>query len=371
MIKTFQKLPRWFKLAVVFPLLFLNGILLAFVLNYLQPFFSFLIIASILAFLLELLIELMIQKGVRRGWAITLVLIFALSIFLLLGFIIVPLMVEQLSELIEKVPEWISKTNDFFISKLPLFQRLPIDINALIDQVKAQIATVFQSIGSTTLDLITGTIASVFNSLIIIVLTIFLLLVGEDFWQGIFSWLPTPWHQRIPLYLQQTFKDYFFTRLILAGISSVARLIVFLILGVPSAILFAFGIGIGSLIPFAAGVITILGTLLLIFKSGSLALWFFLSATIIDQLTDNVLQPRLMGEKIGLNPVWLIISLFIGAKMGGLLGVFLAVPLASVIKQIIDDLRAGNSPVKDQPEDDDQNNIPEDDNLNKPLINLD
>lgn len=359
MIKTLQKLPRWLKLAFIFPLLFLNGILLAFILNYLQPFFSFLIIASILAFLLELLIELMIQKGVKRGLAITLVLLLALLLFALIGFIVVPLMVEQLAELIDKVPEWLGKTNDFFISKLPLFEKLPIDINSLIDQAKAQIATVFQSIGSKTLEIVTGTIASVFNALIILILTIFLLVAGEKFWEGIFSWFPSPWHQRIPTYLYQSFKDYFFARLILAGISSVARLIVFLMLGVPSAILFAFGIGIASLIPFVAAIVTIFGTLLLVFNSISLALWFLISAIIIDQVTDNVLQPRLMGEAIGLNPVWLLISLFIGAKMGGLLGVFLAVPLASVIKRIIDDLRSGNYKMieEENKEDDNQNEV--------------
>ena len=37
-----------------------------------------------------------------------------------------------LAELIDKVPEWLGKTNDFFISKLPLFEKLPIDIPSLI-----------------------------------------------------------------------------------------------------------------------------------------------------------------------------------------------------------------------------------------------
>jgi hypothetical protein len=60
---------------------------------------------------------------------------------------------------------------------------------------------------------------------------------------------------------------------------------------------------------------------------------------IIDLLTDNVLAPRLMGELIGLNPVWIFIALFIGAKIGGVLGLLLAIPIASVTKQIIDDLR--------------------------------
>jgi predicted PurR-regulated permease PerM len=342
--KIIKKLPRWVRLGLTFPLLFFNGVLLAFLINYLQPLINFLIIATILAFLLELLIEILQQKGVKRGIAIAIVLSVALVIMLVVGLILVPLMVQQLGDLIKNAPQWIEQTNNYFNSKLPLFERFNIDIDFLIAEVKAKIANLFQGIGSKTLDIAVATITNVLNTLFIIVLTVFLLIAGDKFWLGIFSWLPSPWQEKIPQYLQKTFKDYFFIRLILMGISSVVRTIIFVFLGVPYAILFAFSIGIANLVPFMGGIITIGGTLLLIFKSGKLALFFWLSATIIDQLTDNVLGPRLMGDAIGLNPIWLIISLFIGTKLGGLLGLFLAVPIASVIKQIVDELRSKNAP---------------------------
>jgi predicted PurR-regulated permease PerM len=53
-----------------------------------------------------------------------------------------------------------------------------------------------------------------------------------------------------------------------------------------------------------------------------------------------------MGNIIGLNPIWLIISLFIGGQVGGILGLLLAIPIASVIQQIIDDLRASDTEVE-------------------------
>ncbi len=333
------RLPKWLKLSLIFPLLFLNGILLSLTFNYLQPFSSFLIIATILAFLLELLIDLLENKNVPRNKAIAYVLILGLLIVIVIGLILTPLMLKQLNDLINNAPKWIGQTNDFLINQSPLLEKLPFDVESIILQVKQELLKLVQSLGSKTVDLFLGTISNIFNSIIILILTIFFLVAGDKFWEGIFSWFPSPWQQKIPEYFRTTFQDYFFTRLILAGISSVVRLIVFTIIGVPSGILFAFGIGIAGLIPFVGGIVTLGITLLLIFKNGSLALWFFITATVIDQLTDNVLAPRLMGEAIGLNPIWLLISLFIGAKLGGLLGVFLAVPIASVIKRIIDDLR--------------------------------
>jgi predicted PurR-regulated permease PerM len=335
-------LPRWLKLCFLFPLLSLNGFLLALLINYLQPLISFLIISSIVAFLLDILIDLLIKKGVKRGWAITVVLLSALLIASIILLILVPVLIQQLEELIDNAPKWIAQANDFLLAQLPLFDKLNIDIESFIQQITSRLTLIVKTLGGQTVSLVLGTLTSIFNVLFIFILTIFLLVGGETFWQGIFSWFPQPWDQKVPQYLQQTFKDYFFSRLILAGISSVARAIVFVPLGVPSAILFAFGIGIGSLVPFAAAVVTLFGTVLLIFKSGKLALLFWLACTIIDQLTDNVIAPRLTGQIIGLNPIWLILSLFIGAKLGGILGLFIAVPLASVIKKIVDDLQFSN-----------------------------
>ena len=116
------------------------------------------------------------------------------------------------------------------------------------------------SVGTIVLDLLRGTLDGVFNTLIILILTIFLLLGGEQFWSGIFSWLPEPWNHKIPAYTQESFQEFFTIRLILAAISSVARFVVFLFLGIPFVTLFAFGLGIASLIPFAGAVIALLAT---------------------------------------------------------------------------------------------------------------
>lgn len=342
MLNKIKAIPPWLRTILVFPLLCLNGFLLILVIDYLQPLVSFLIIASILAFLLELLINLLEQKGLKRALAITIVLFSSLLLLITLTFILFPILSQQLEELLINAPKWIEQANYYFTNELPILDKFPLNFDSIIEQITGKISYIIKTLGSQTLTIVFTTINSIFNVLFIIILTIFLLIGGEKFRTGIFSWLPHPWQDKIPNYMQETFKDYFFSRLILVGSASVIRGLCFVLLGVPYGILFAFGIGLASLVPFLGGVVTILGTLLLIFKSGQLALLFFICATIIDQITDNVIAPRFMGELIGLNPVWLIIALFIGAKLGGLLGIFLAVPLASVVKKIFDDLRSEN-----------------------------
>jgi len=75
------------------------------------------------------------------------------------------------------------------------------------------------------------------------------------------------------------------------------------------------------------------------------------AAITVGQVVDQVIQPRLMGSIVGLQPAWLLISLPVGARLGSLLGLgellglLLAVPVASCSKTFLDAwaqrLRAG------------------------------
>ena len=65
------------------------------------------------------------------------------------------------------------------------------------------------------------------------------------------------------------------------------------------------------------------------------------TAVAIDQVNSNFIAPRILGNLTGLNPVWVVISLLLGAKLGGLLGLLVAIPLASFIKGVTDEWRLG------------------------------
>jgi hypothetical protein len=57
-------------------------------------------------------------------------------------------------------------------------------------------------------------------------------------------------------------------------------------------------------------------------------------AVALQQVKDNLIAPRIMGNLTGLSPVIIFISLLLGAKVGGLLGVILAIPLTGVVKSL-------------------------------------
>lgn len=345
MYQAFQELPQWLRIAIIFPLLFLNGFLLVLLFKYFSNLLSYLIIANLLAFLVELVLNTLTSRGVKRGIAIAIVFFSTLLIIIIATAILLPIVINQLTDVVNKAPQWVALTQENLqkLAQSPALDRLPVYVNQLISNIFINITDNFssrlQGIASQALDILLGTIDNLFNTLIILLFTIFIILGGQEFWQGILSWLPQPWDQKIAYYTQKTFKDYFFARLILAALFSTTSTIVLLILQVPYALLLSVILGLCSFIPIVGGIIGLLLTVFVFFKGIWVGLRFFVATTIINQIMDNVVAPRLMGDRVGLNPIWLIISLFIGGQIGGILGLVLAVPVASVIKQIIDDLR--------------------------------
>ena len=342
MIELFKQLPRWLRLSLVFPLLFLNGWLLFQLFSYLEPLVSIFVTASLLAFVLDVPIKLLQRRGVNRSGSIAIVFLIALLILSVLGLILIPQIVEQLSSLINSLPQWIESGTEQIqnLEKWDKTQKYAIYIEQSITQLSERLTNVLQTLSTQLLSFVLGTINSILNILFVLVITVFLVLYGEQIWEGILSWIPAPWNLKLRTIIRQTFETYFAGQTILAGILSLAQIFVFVILKVDYALLFGVAIGLTTLIPFASA-FTIIGiSTLLMFQDFWLGLKVLTLTIIVGQINDNVIAPRLMGGMIGLNPVWIILSLFIGGKVAGILGLLIAVPIASVLKSTIDIIRS-------------------------------
>lgn len=120
---------------------------------------------------------------------------------------------------------------------------------------------------------------------------------------------------------------------------------VFLFFKVSFGLLFALLIGASELIPFIGATLGIsVVTLLVVLEDFGLAVQVAIAAVVMQQIKDNLIAPRLVGNCIGLNPIWIFIALLVGAQIAGLLGVILSIPLSGTIKGTIEALRAMNQP---------------------------
>lgn len=337
------KLPRWLSLSLAFPLAVLNGWVLLQVMQYFQPLVSIFVAASLLAFVLDYPIRFFQQRGVKRNLAVGSVLLLAVVIVVALALTLVPLILEQLNELANFLPSWI----DSGTQQLQAFQdwaaaqQLPVNLSGLLTQLLDRLSNQLQSFTGQILSFAVDTIGSVVNVLLTVVLTIYLVLNGERLWDGIFQWFPLHIGSQVRQLLREDFQNYFIGQAILGALLAVALILVFLALQVPLALLFGIVIGFFSLFPFGTGIGIAIVSLLVGLQNFWLGIEVLAVAVAIDQVNSNFVAPRLLGNLTGLNPVWVVISLLLGTKLGGLLGLLVAIPIASFIKGVADSWREG------------------------------
>jgi predicted PurR-regulated permease PerM len=341
MLQSIAKLPRLITLGVAFPLIFLNGWLLLVLAQELQPLLSILITATLLAFLLDYPIRFLVDRGVKRGIAVSLVLLLFLVLLGLLAVFLVPLILRQANELLTRLPEWIKSGQQQLktLETWAVAQQLPIDLSTTFNQLVARLTSGLRSITSQAFGIVFGAIGSVVNVFLTLVFTIFLVLRGESLWSGILGWLPARWNAQIRQALPQNFERYIVGQTTMSVIISLCQITALLFLHVPLAQLFGVGIGVASLVPFGGTTTILIVSLLLALQNFWLGVKILVVAIIVNQLIENILAPRILGELTGLNPVWMLISLDLGVKLGGVLGLVVAVPIASFIKATANSIR--------------------------------
>jgi len=352
MIETLNKLPRWFSLGLTFPLIFLNGWLLLLLGRELQPLVSILITAIVISFLLDYPIRFLTKLKVDRGLAAGIVILIFFMLLGTLAIFLVPLILAQANELIVRLPEWIKSGQQQLqtLETWALAQQLPFDFSGTFNQLIEKLTGVLRSITSQLFSIVFGAIGSLVNIFLTLIFSIFLVLRGSYLWNGLLSWLPQKWNDQVRNLLPRNFERFIVGQVTLATILGVCQTTAMLILGVPLAQLFGFVIGIASLIPLGGSSTIITVSLLIALQNFWLGVKVLLVAVAIIQIVENVLGPRIVGQLTGLNPVWMLISLDIGFKLNGVLGLLVAVPIAGFIKGTFDTIRGVNGGSVEQSE---------------------
>lgn len=102
------------------------------------------------------------------------------------------------------------------------------------------------------------------------------------------------------------------------------------------ALLISFIIGITALLPVVGAIIgTVPCAFLLFLVKPISAVWFVVFIIVLQQLENNLIYPKVVGKSMGLPPLPVLLAILIGAKLGGSVGILLAVPITSVFYGII------------------------------------
>jgi predicted PurR-regulated permease PerM len=328
-------------IALFAPMLVLNGWAIAAIFDYFHSLIVILVGASVLAFLLNYPVSWMEVHGAKREQVAILVFLLAVSILLALGVTLFPLALTQAQQLVARIPELIDsgRSQLMILNQKAEAFGLPINLDVLLVQINDRVKGQLQSITGKVLSLAVVTVTSLLDFLLTMVLTFYLLQHGSELWESLVGWLPTKFRTPFSRTVRISFQNFFITQLILSTCMASALISAFLWLKVPFGLLFGLTIGIMALVPFGGTVGIIMTTSVVALQDFGMGARVLLAAVIVQQILENVIAPRILGNFTGLNPVWILISVLTGARVGGLLGVIVAVPFAAIIKTIITTIR--------------------------------
>ncbi|MBF2073748.1 MAG: AI-2E family transporter [Synechococcales cyanobacterium C42_A2020_086] len=344
--ESLSPLSRFLAITLAAPLIVLNVWAFATIFSYFQSLLVVLIVAGLFSFLLNYPVGWLERQGIQRGQSAILVFFAAILLLLVLGVTLVPLAIAQAQQLVVRLPEWFDSGQRqlMMLNERIDSAGLPISLDGLIaqinDRLKAQLQTIAGRVLNLSVNLAVFTVAKLLDVVLIAISTLYLLQHGRDVWDSLIGWLPTQIQQPFSRTLRSSFQNYFLGQIISATCLASGLTSVFLLMKVPFGLLFGLTIGLMALVPFGGTVGIALVTLLVALRDIGLAVQVLAVSVIVQQIVENGIAPRVLGSVTGLNPFWVFVSLLAGARVGGLLGVVVAVPTAVVVKEALAAVRS-------------------------------
>lgn len=305
------------------------------------------VVGMILAYAVDPIADILERLGMTRLWA-TLTILIVLVVVLLLGLIyLAPILVDQINDLIDDMPTYVEKLHGLLTSFLDssISQYFGIDLpkvrsylGGLSSQGASWLSTVLGSIWSG------GRAVLGVVSLVVIAPVVAFYLLYD--WDRLIA--------RVDELLPRDHVDEIRTiaRDIDCAIAAFVRGqgVVSLTMAVFYSVgLVLIGLNFGFLIGLVAGLlgfIPFVGAMIGFVLSLGVALvqfwpeWTWILATLAifvfgQFLEGNFLQPRLIGDNVGLHPVWVIFSLFAFGFLFGFVGVMIAIPAAAAVGVLV------------------------------------
>ena len=147
------------------PLIVLNGWVLLLLFDYFRAIITMVVVATLLAFVLEYPVAWLQRFRLRRPRAVLLVLLLFGLVLLVLGITLVPVIIEQVNELGDRLPGWIASGTQQLdtLQSWTVARRLPVDLTHWITQLEDQVASQLQSASGAVVGTLVSAISSVLN----------------------------------------------------------------------------------------------------------------------------------------------------------------------------------------------------------------
>lgn len=305
---------------------------------------SILIIAFIVVSAMEPAIDWLQSKKIPRTAGVIIIYIVTLSLVGLGISFIVPPLLNQTQSLAQDFPSYLQKIDQSFSLLRNFFAAYNVhfDTQQIFNNWNQSITNFTSNIFSTTIGVFSGLISAV-----VVLSLAFYMSVEEN---GITNFLVSITSENRKKYVASVIdriKDkmgrWLLGQLMLMIIIAILVWIGLALIGVPHPMLLGAFAGLLEIIPYVGPIIgAVPGTILGFLVSPTIGFLAILVYLATQQFESHVVVPQVMKKAVGLSPITVILVLLIGAKLAGVVGAVLAVPIATAVSIFVKDFREGN-----------------------------
>jgi len=297
----------------------------------------------VLAFLMQGLVRQLERLHLPRLLAVCLVYTFFIGALIVVLMVLLPLLWNQLSALLNELPGMLGKWQALLMVLPERYPHLISDeqVLALVGVLRTELGSLGQALLSFSLSSL-PLLATVMIYLVLVPLLVFFFLKDYPlFGRWLSSYLPQQRTLMTALWqeMNRQIANYIRGKAVEIVLCGAATYAAFAVLGLNYAALLALLVGLSVLVPYVGTVVvTVPVALIALFQWGwsDQFITLMLVYSVIQLLDGNLLAPLLFSEAVNLHPVAIICAVLLFGGLWGFWGIFFAIPLATLCKAVLD-----------------------------------
>ena len=285
-------------------------------------------------------------QGLIRVVSIVLSLLLLIGIFVVIAFLLIPELIENIELLMKNIPGLIDRIEVFAVDLLDKYPEIQLEIKNSFSQT-GNVTKIVSSILNYMLNGAIGFVSDLVSGFVTIftglIFAIYMLAQKESLVDKIkklvMAYCDKKKYKKIfevCKLANKTFTSFISGQCVEAVILGVIIFVVSVLCGFPYALLIAVLTTITALIPiFGAFIALGIGALLIAISNPLQAVIFVGVFLVVQQIEGNFIYPKVVGKSVGLSPLFTLLAITIGGNMFGVIGMLVGLPLASVIYALI------------------------------------
>ena len=303
-------------------------------------------VAIILASLIEPWANWCAGKRIPRSFSVLAIYVVLVGLFSAVVVLLVPTILNESQNLVKSLTSyWEDVTGG--VGNIGQFAR-DFDI---LSKIQEYILPTGDAVGKTIGNIVatvSGVFGGLFSLMLVLVLAFYLVVEEDSAWRWVRIAVPDhyqPFVSGVLIKIRKKLGQWLRAQLLLSLFVAVLVYVGLLALGVQYALVISVVAGVLELVPYVGPVLSAVPAIFLAFaQTGDFALPLAVAVLfgVVQLVENNILVPRVMQKAVGINPVISILSILIGARIAGIAGVLLAIPVVLVVSTFIEEVRSSH-----------------------------